>query len=123
MSGWTNIFMQLITGAGPVLGEGMLEGWQTSIELQSFGWTSQLKDEHDKEKKGGVGGAVASAAQGLTQKSPESSFDMGDLTFTKRFDVASAQIHTCLDNALPVLSASITVLHVKQGGRLVHEPG
>jgi hypothetical protein len=37
--------------------------------------------------------------------------EMLPLTFVKRFDVASAQIHMCLDNHLPVVSASITVLH------------
>ena len=41
----------------------------------------------------------------------------------KRFDIASAMIHTCLDNHLPVISASITVLNIKQGGRSIHEPG
>ena len=42
MSGWSNIFLQLITGLGPVptpaVGEGLLEGWQGSIELQGFNW-------------------------------------------------------------------------------------
>jgi hypothetical protein len=45
------------------------------------------------------------------------------LTFVKRFDVASSQIHLCLDNHLPVVSASITVLHIKHGGRAIHQPG
>lgn len=118
---WSNIFMQLITGAGPVLGEGLLQGWQTSIELQRFSWDAEIRDEHEKEEStlGGMASGVASMVKG----EPEDKFQMGKLTFSKRFDIASAQIHTCLDNNLPVVSASITVLNIKQGGRAIHEPG
>ena len=35
---WSNIFLQLITVTGPVIGEGLLAGWETSIELDSFKW-------------------------------------------------------------------------------------
>jgi type VI protein secretion system component Hcp len=117
--------MQLITGAGPAVGEGLLQGWQGSIELQSFSWTANYKPKTKNEPKGGGSllGAVADAASSLIGLGGEAQFDMGQLEFTKRFDIASAQIHTCLDNALPVLSASITVLNIKQGGRAIHEPG
>src|SRR5689334_22544278 len=118
---WSNIFMQLITGAGPVLGEGLLQGWQTSIELQRFSWDAEIRDEHDKEQD--ALSAMASGAASLVKSDPEDKFQMGKLTFSKRFDIASAQIHTCLDNNLPVVSASITVLNIKQGGRAIHEPG
>ena len=44
MSG-SNIFMQLITATGPVLGEGLLEGFEGSIELKDFSWGMHaLKD-------------------------------------------------------------------------------
>lgn len=120
---WSNIFLQLITGAGPVLGEGLLQGWQTSIELQGFSWSAKLADDHEKEESAGPIGALTSAISSIAGTDPESRFRMGDLTFTKRFDIGSAQIHTCLDNELPVVSASITVLNIKQGGRAIHEPG
>ena len=117
---WSNIFLQLITPTGPVIGEGLLQGWQTSIELQSFKWSIKGNTEHDKEKKLSLGGALSSLA-GIG--GDETGVEMGDLEFTKRFDIASAMIHTCLDNHLPILSASITVLNIKQGGRAIHEPG
>ena len=49
--------------------------------------------------------------------------DMKELEFEKRFDIASAMMHTCLDNHIPIISASITVLNIKHGGRAIHEPG
>ena len=120
--GWSNIFLQLITGAGPVLGEGLLQGWQTSIELESFKWGCTLKDDTEPEK--GLAGGVMGALKSLAGVGgDESRFEVNQLEFTKRFDIGSAQIHTCLDNRLPVLSASITVLNIKQGGRAIHEPG
>lgn len=119
---WSNIFLQLITATGPVIGEGLLQGWQTSIELQGFNWNAKLKDDAEPEKKKGLSlGSALSSIAGIGGN--ESRFEMGQLEFTKRFDIASAQIHTCLDNHLPVLSASITVLNIKQGGRAIHEPG
>jgi len=123
MSGWSNIFMQLITGAGPAVGEGLLDGWQGSIELESFGWNADLRDETEEEKAKGLGSAIGGAVASLVGLTPESRFQMHELTFTKRFDIASSQIHICLDNDLPVLSASITVLCIKQKGRAIHEPG
>ena len=44
MSG-SNIFMQLITATGPVLGEGLLEGFEGSIELKEFGWGMDVDKE------------------------------------------------------------------------------
>jgi len=117
---WSNIFLQLITGAGPVLGEGLLEGWETSIELESFEWGCEYERSHEAASSGlgGLTGAI-SGALGLSGKN----IKMSPLKMTKRFDIASSQIHFCIDRNLPVLSASITVLNIKQGGRAIHEPG
>jgi type VI protein secretion system component Hcp len=125
---WSNIFLQLITGTGPggavpmpVIGEGLLEGWETSIELESFSWGCSYKQHGKKEggsALGGLAGAV-SGALGLGGKNVH----MDELTLRKRFDIASSQIHFCVDRNLPVISASITVLNIKQGGRAIHEPG
>ena len=112
----SNIFLQLITATGPVVGEGLLEGWEGSIELKDFSWGMHaLKDPIKKSALGALGSMVG-VGKTVTMK-------MEPLKFTKRFDVASAQIHLCLDNHLPVVSASITVLHIKQKGRMIHEPG
>jgi type VI protein secretion system component Hcp len=118
---WSNIFLQLITPAGPVIGEGLLEGWQTSIELTSFKWGLKYNAEAQDPKKGllgGVTGALLALVGGA-----EKNVQMAELEFEKRFDIASAMIHTCLDNHLPIISASITVLNIKHGGRAIHEPG
>jgi type VI protein secretion system component Hcp len=117
----SNIFMQLITGAGPVVGEGLLEGFEGSVELQSFSWGMKAK----KNPKAGAGGLAGAAAAALSMAGVGKavSIDMEPLNFTKRFDVGSSQLHFCVDNHLPVVSASITVLHIKQQGRVIHQPG
>lgn len=115
MSG-SNIFLQLITATGPVIGEGLLEGWQGSIELREFGWGMHVLK--DPQKSGALAGLASMVGVGKT-----ASVQLEPLTFVKRFDVASSQIHLCLDNHLPVVSASITVLHIKHGGRAIHQPG
>ena len=115
MSG-SNIFLQLITATGPVVGEGLLEGWQGSVELREFSWGMHVLK--DPQKAGYLAGLASIGGFGKT-----ASVQLEPLTFVKRFDVASAQIHLCLDNHLPVVSASITVLHIKHGGRAVHQPG
>lgn len=104
---WSNIYLQLITATGPVLGEGLLDGWEGSIELRSFDWGMSARTVADRAGSvPGLGGLAS--AFGVSKNVP---IEMQPLTFTKRFDVASSQIHTCLDNHLPVVSASITVLH------------
>jgi type VI protein secretion system component Hcp len=117
----SNIFMQLVTGAGPVAGEGLLEGWEGSVELQEFAWgMTALKDP--KARASGLG-RLASAAGSMVGLSTPVTVQMEPLTFKKRFDVGSSQMHFCLDNHLPVVSATITVLHIKQKGRAIHQPG
>lgn len=104
---WSNIYLQLITATGPVLGEGLLDGWEGSIELRSFDWGMGARTVADQSGAGfGLGGLKS--AIGLSKNVP---IEMEPLTFTKRFDVGSSMIHTCLDNHIPVISASITVLH------------
>lgn len=115
MSG-SNIFLQLITATGPVVGEGLLEGWQGSIELREFSWGMHVLK--DPQKAGLLAGLASIGGFGKT-----ASVQLEPLQFVKRFDVASSQIHLCLDNHLPVVSASITVLHIKHGGRAIHQPG
>ena len=119
---WSNIFLQLITPAGPVIGEGLLEGWQTSIELTSFKWGMKYNPEAKENQGGGFGSAAAGALLALVGGA-EKNVAMEELEFEKRFDIASAMMHTCLDNHLPIISASITVLNIKHGGRAIHEPG
>ncbi len=120
---WSNIFLQLITPTGPVIGEGMLTGWETSIELESFKWECKFNADADSSIKSGFG-ASALASKGLSMLGIGGiNLEMSELIMEKRFDVASAMIHTCLDNHLPIISASITVLNIKHGGRGIHQPG
>jgi len=109
---WSNIYLELITPNGPILGEGLLAGFETSIELQGFKWSMSAPRVPPKE-----GGA------GKDKEKDKAKVTLGELELTKRFDIASAMIHNCLDNHLPVLSATITVLHIKQEGRWYHQPG
>ncbi len=118
---WSNIFLQLITPAGPIIGEGLLEGWQTSIELTSFKWGLTYSPEAEDPSKGF--GAAAKGALLALVGGAEKNVTMKELEFEKRFDIASSMIHTCLDNHIPIISASITVLNIKHHGRAIHEPG
>lgn len=118
---WSNIFLQLITPTGPVIGEGLLEGWQTSIELDTFSWDLTYDPDAQKDASGGLGG-LAGAVGGLLGLKAKN-LTPSVLRMEKRFDIASAMIHTCLDNHIPIISASITVLNIKHGGRAIHQPG
>jgi len=137
----------------PVIGESQLAfPWTTQIELLSFTWDMEfhLDDAEEKESgsllgaaagmaagvaggnlAGAVGGqaglAVAAAAAATAaaikdfQKIPM--IRMGVLKMKKRFDIASSRIHACIDQDIPINSALISVLHIKQGGNSIHEPG
>ena len=59
---WSNIFLQLITPTGPVIGEGLLEGFQTAIELQGLKGAITGNTEPEKEKAVTWGGALSSLA-------------------------------------------------------------
>lgn len=121
----SNIFMQLVTAAGPVVGEGLLEGWEGSVEIQEFDWGMHaLKSTKPKaEGLAARAAAAANAAASMLGLGSTVTMKMEPLSFKKRFDVGSSLMHSCLDNHIPVLSASITVLHIKQHGRLIHQPG
>lgn len=120
MSG-SNIFMQLVLPTGPVLGEGLLQGWEGSIELREFEWgMAALRDP--KPGVSSLGGAISSAASSLTGMGKPVTLKMEPLVIRKRFDVSSSYIHTALDQHLPVISLTITVLHIKHGGREIHQP-
>ena len=58
---WSNIFCQIIGATGPVIGEGLLLDWQTSIELEGFEWG--LSVEQTNEPDLGYGGALKRAAE------------------------------------------------------------
>ena len=45
------------------------------------------------------------------------------LKMWKRFDIASSRLHTIIDNNLPVVTALITVIHIKPQGATLHQPG
>jgi type VI protein secretion system component Hcp len=118
----SNIFMQLITTSGPVVGECLLDGYWGSIELKDFNWGMQALKDSTPNASGGLGG-LANAAKGLIGMGKVVSVQLEPLTFTKRFDVASAKIHACLDQHIQVISASITVVHVRRGGLVPYQPG
>jgi type VI protein secretion system component Hcp len=119
---WSNIYLELITPNGPILGEGLLAGFETSIELQGFKWSMSAPRVPPKEGGPGLtaGGAPVSM---LGAGKDKAKVTLHELELTKRFDIASAMIHHCLDIPTPVLSASISVLHIKQEGRWYHQPG
>src|SRR5258706_10683834 len=103
MMGSSNIFMQMITERGPVVGEGLLEGGEGSIELKEFSWGMHInKDE--KKSKLGLGSLASMVGVGKTVQ-----VTMEPLDFVKRFDVGSMQMHLALDRHWKVLTATITV--------------
>jgi hypothetical protein len=113
----SNIYLRLITATGPVIGEGLLEGWETSIELKSFNWGMVVRKEKEKNS------LSLSSLANLVGLGAGISVQMQPLSFTKRFDVASSHIHFCLDHKIKVLSATITVLHIKPSVIPPHAPG
>lgn len=134
----------------PVIGEGQLElPWKMQIELLSFSWDIAI--EHDYKKRGGSllgaaagmaagagGGMLAGAAGGQTglaaaavaaaaasllmDTEKKGKVKLGTIKMSKRFDIASARLHSCADLNIPIPSALISVLHIKQGARSIHEP-
>jgi type VI protein secretion system component Hcp len=109
----SNIYMRMITVAGPMIGEGLLEGWETSIELKSFSWGMEV--EKHEQGTPSLGGLLGMGQNISVQLQP--------LKFTKRFDISSSQIHLCLDNHVKILTAAITVLHIKPNAIPPHAPG
>lgn len=119
---WSNIFCQIIGPMGPVVGEGMLSGWWTSIELEGFEWS--LSVEQQQEARMNFGGAMKQAlATANPFRGVKYEVKTRDLKFRKRFDIASSELHLLMDQKLPILSVSITVLHISPVSQLVHLPG
>jgi type VI protein secretion system component Hcp len=153
---WSNIFLQLMAGDTPpglpVIGEGLLEGWWTAIELTKFSWSmdTPFKAKKDASGLGGLLGGAAAAAGGMVAGNvagavggaagiaaaavaaaaaaallggDDKKVNLGKLVINKRFDIASSRIHACIDKNIKIQSALLTVLHIKQGSRAIHEPG
>ncbi len=119
---WSNIYCQIIGATGPVIGEGLLEGWWTSIELTGFSW--DINSASDANKKTSFVEMMKRAAITASPvRGVKSSATGGKLTITKRFDIASSEIHLLMDQRLPIVSVSITVLHMKPGPASFHSPG
>jgi type VI protein secretion system component Hcp len=119
---WSNIFCQIIGATGPVIGEGLLSGWQTSIELEGFEWGMEVEQTPEAELSPAA--ALARAAASASPVRPvKYEVTAKDLTLKKRFDIASSDIHMLLDLELPILSVSITVLHITPSGQTFHRPG
>jgi type VI protein secretion system component Hcp len=116
----TNIFMQLITERGPAIGECLLDGYFGSIEIKDFSWGMHALRDSSPNKAGfSLGGAVSS----VLGMSKSVSIQLEPLTFTKRFDVSSSMIHNCIDKHTKIISASITVVHVRKGSIGIYMPG
>ncbi|MFN0184902.1 MAG: type VI secretion system tube protein Hcp [Aquabacterium sp.] len=113
--GWTNVFMHLITVAGPVIGEGFATGFNGGIELMDF----SLGFEAEKSRNE----AVAQHAKAIIGAADSVSFKMEPLTFKKRFDASSPLIMYAIDNDVRVVTATISVIGMMQTGKPIHEPG
>ncbi len=112
----SNIYMRLVLLTGPVIGEGLLHGWETSIELKAFNFDGQ----YTRKREAGLGLASLAAMIGLTGAP---NFTMRSMTFSKRFDVASSAMHLAVDHKVPILTAAITVLHMMPNKIPPHTPG
>jgi len=136
----------------PVVGEAWLDGWWTQIELEKFSWSMSVKTNAKRDATGigtavagaaaaaggavagnvaGLGGAVgiaaaataAAIAAAALAKGDKPEIEPGVLRMWKRFDIASSRLHTVIDNNMPVVSALITVIHIKPQGATLHQPG
>lgn len=112
----SNIYMKMITERGPVVGEGLLQGWEGAVELKEFSWGMHVLKDPQDESIGNALASVVGMGKPVTVK-------LEPLEFVKRFDVGSMQMHLALDRHWKVLNTTITVLHIKQKGKLIHEPG
>lgn len=120
---WSNIYCQIIGLTGPVVGEGLLEGWWTSIELTGFSWEIATSSAGDEDTKSFVQALKKAAETAKPIRKIKHETKSGDLTINKRFDIASSEIHLLMDQNLPIASVSITVLHMKPGPLSIHTPG
>jgi type VI protein secretion system component Hcp len=120
---WSNIFLQLTTLVGPIFGEGQAAPPFTGqIELIDFKW--EMTAHKNPEAKPGFGLSLAGAASSfLGVGGNEVQINLGKLSFKKRADAASAPIMLALDNKVPVVLASITVLNIQNLVGPVRDPG
>ena len=119
---WSNIFLQLTTLVGPILGEGQAAPPYTGqIELIDFKW--DMTAHKNPDAKAGFGLDLAAAASGFLGGGKEVQINLGKLSFKKRADAASALIMLALDNKVPVVLASITVLNIQNLVGPVRDPG
>ncbi len=117
---WSNVFLQLVTTKGPVIGEGLLPlPFTGAIELIDFNWSMAFLTGKEIKSSGLGLGSLAS----MVGLGGEKNVRLGALEFTKRFDLASSGIMSALDNHDTVVMATITVLNILQTDRMVHEPG
>ena len=110
---WSNIYLQLTTLVGPILGEGQVAPPFTGqIELLDFKW--DMTAHKNPDAKAGFGLSLAGAASSfLGIGGNEIQISLGKLTFKKRADAASSKIMLALDNKTKVVLASITVLNIQ----------
>ena len=80
----SNIYLRLITPVGPLIGEGLLHGWETAIELKSFEWGMAV-DKRQEAKGISLNNLASMVGAGKTI-----SVRMQPLTIVKRFDVSLA---------------------------------
>jgi type VI protein secretion system component Hcp len=120
---WSNIFLQLTTTKGPILGEGQVAPpFIGQIELIDFKW--EMTAFKNPEAKGGFKPSLSGAASSfLGIGGNEVQITLGKLSFKKRADAASANIMTALDNHDQVLLASITVLNIQNLVGPMRDPG
>jgi len=119
---WSNIFLQLTTTSGPILGEGQVAPpFIGQIELLDFKW--DMTARKNPEAKGGFKPSLAGAASSFLGLDKEISIDLGKLSFKKRADAASAGIMSALDSHEKVLLASITVLNIQNLVGPMRDPG
>lgn len=113
---WSNIFLQLTTLTGPILGEGQVSlPFTGQIELIDFNWSMEA---HKNPVAAGGFKPILTGAVGsfLGIGGNEIQIQLGQLEFKKRFDISSAAIMSALDNHEKVLLASITVLNIQKLG-------
>ena len=70
MSG-SNIYMRMITERGPVIGEGLLQGWEGAVELKEFSWGMHVLKDPQEESVGNALASIAGMGKPVTEISAE----------------------------------------------------
>lgn len=120
---WSNILCKVIRESGPVIGEGLLMGWQTDIPLSGFSWGVDTNLEALKADRD-MGEELELASSSTVLSGTKQPVEVKNFTLKKRFDVSSAELHQIVDNQEDVESVVVTVLHVAHGrGMVINLPG